>query len=357
MKGFLPALLASAALALPAFAQNATTTPVGAMTIDFPATGALPATTSKYISVPLHADPVFTGKPTSVTSNTLEFSGVNWTTSPSQFGSTPPRFIVRILTGQQAGRVLQILTNTSNSITVSINDRTLQSTALDFSGFAVSTNDTIEITPCDTLASLFGDGSPENPLLISGGTNTFTADTISIQERASGKSIAYFFNTASGVNQWRRGTQSVSFNDLPIYPDDAILVLRRTNRPASQLVLTGRVPTVAPLIKAAPGGYYLTTIGLPVDISLQNLIFSGAWTNANSLFTADTVSIYNSAQNRFYAYFKRLDNGIWKASASATAPDVSSTVIPAASAVGILERATNKIGAESFNRMELPYSL
>jgi uncharacterized protein (TIGR02597 family) len=353
----LPLITAAVLIATSAFAQNATTIPVGAMTINFPATGTSPATTSTYFSIPLHADPAFTGKPTAVTSTTMTFSGVNWTTSPKQFGATPATYIARVMSGQQAGRILQITDNTSTAITVSTTDRTLQTTDLTMSGFAVTSNDTVEIVPCDTLAGLFGDGTTNNPLLLAAGANTFVADTVSLQDRITGKTTAYFFNNSSGVNQWRRGTVAVNCNNIPIYPDDAILVLRRTNRAASQLVLTGRVPSVAPLLKSLPGGYNLGSLGLPVDLTVQNLNLSGGWTNGNNLFTADTLSLYNAASGKFVAYFKRSTDGTWRNSASASAADVSSTVIPAGAPVGILERTSTVSGAQSFNRVSLPYSL
>lgn len=341
-------------LAASSFAQNATTVPVGAMTINFPATGASPATTSTYISIPLHADPVFTGKPTAVTANTLTFSGVNWTTSPKQFGANPATYVARVMSGLQAGRILQITDNTSNSITVSITDRTLQSTGLDYSGFAVTSNDTVEIVPADTLAGLFGDGTTGNPLLLVGNNSAFLADTVSLLDRVSGNWIGYFFHTTSG--QWRKNGSTANANSTPVYPDDAILVVRRTNRSASQLVLTGRVPSVAPLIKAFGGRSYLTSLGLPVDMPLNSLSVSGAWTKNNSAFVADTFSIYNPATKLFVTYFQKAD-GTWRNSTSSSAPDVSNAVIPAGAAVNVLERTTTQVGANSFNKIALPYSL
>lgn len=344
-----------AILSQSAVAQNATTVPVGAMTIDFPATGTSPATTLKYFSIPLHENSVFTGKPSSVSSNTLTFSGVTWTTNPSQFGATPSNNILRVLSGQQAGRMLQVISNSSNSLTLSITDRTSQSTALDLPAFAVTPNDTIEIVPSDTLAGLFGDGTPANPLLFTGGTNPFTADTIGIVDRATGKTLSFFFHTT--LNEWRRTGSSVSQNSFPIYPDDALGVARRQHRAAAQLVLTGRVPIVAPLFKAAPGASYLTSLGVPIDISLQSLNLAGAWSRGNSLFLADTIGIYSPAFDRFIAYFQRSSDGTWRASASTSAPDVSTTIIPAGSAFGILERSNSLAGAGSFNSFPLPYTL
>jgi uncharacterized protein (TIGR02597 family) len=306
------------------------------------------------VTIPLHADAVFTGKPTSVAATTLTFSGVNWATNPSQFGATPANHILRVLSGQQAGRILHIVSNSSNSVTVSITDRTLQSTALNTSGFAVTSSDTVEIVPCDTLAGIFGDSTPSNPLLIVGGTSLFTADTVSIADPTSGKALSYFFNTS--VNQWRRSGSTANFNSLPIYPDDALGVLRRTNRSASQLVLTGRVPSVSPIIKCPPGSGFFTTLGVPVDVRLRDLVLTAPWTKSNSLFTADTISLYNATQGRFYPYFQRTDNS-WRASASSSAPDVSSTVIPAGSVIGTLERSTNLTGPNSFLRVPLPYTL
>lgn len=355
------ALLSAACAAIfshNAVAQNATTVPVGVMTIDFPATGTSPASTLSYVGIPLHDNPVFVGKPASVSATSLSFNGVDWTTSPSQFGAVPSRFVLRVLTGQQAGRILQIVSNTSGSITVSVTDRTTQSTDLNLAGFAITTSDSIEVVPVDTLASLFGDNTPQNPLLLTPGTSPFVADTVGFVDRQTGQTLAYFFNNAPGVNQWRRSASVSSFNDLPVYPDDAILVLRRQNRSSSKLLITGRVPTVAPLLKAAPGRAYFTTLGVPVDVTLNNLVFSGAWSRGASLFTGDTIGLHQPSTNRVIAHYQRNDlEGTWRGAASSLAPDVSSTVIPATSGIAILERSTTGVGAGSFNKFQLPYNV
>ena len=364
MKTLVPLCIVSVALlAQSALGQNATTTPVGVMTIDFPATGTSPASTSKYFGLPLHNDATFTGQPTAVAPDTLTFSGVNWTTSPSQFGATPATFIARILTGQQAGRILQVVSNTSNSITVSITDRSPQSTALDYSGFSVTTSDSVEIVPADTLSGIFGDGSAENPLVTNfvGTVSAYTADTVSVFERSTGLAITYFFYIPNGgqasQGQWRRSNNGTNANLVPIYPDDCIMVLRRTNRLACQLVLPGRVPTVAPLIKAYPGRSYLTTLGVPVDVTLSGLSFSGAWTRNNSAYSADSISVYSQSLRVFVPYFQRSDNNTWRSSASTAALDVSTSKISADSAVNVLERPPTQVGAASFNKFSLPYSL
>ncbi len=351
MKKLLPLLLgATAVFTGSAIAQNATTTPVGAMTYSFPATTT--AGKSSYLSFPLQADPTYAGKPSVVGTDTLTFAGVAWTTN--QFVSNPPSYVVRVLTGQQAGRTLQVTGNSADTLTVSVTDRSSQSTALNGSGFAITTSDSAELVPSDTLSSIFGDASVGNPLVFVGNTSVFTADTVGIFNRTSGKWETYYFSTTGGQGYWRTQAINTNRNSLPIYPDDAITVTRRTNRPDATITLTGRVPAVAPILKANPNASYATSLMVPVDTTLANLNLTGAFSTGTSVFTADTVSLLDATSGKFLSYYKRSDN-TWRRESGTT--DVSSTPITAGSVIYIRERATNLAGSNSFNLVPLPYTL
>ena len=246
-----------------------------------------------------------------------------------------------------------ITANTNNTLTVDTTDHSAQTTALDGTGFAVQANDTIQIVAGDTLASLLGDGSVNNPVQLVAGTSAFTADTVSIYNTALNRSDVYYFNTSR--NAWSLFNTTANQNNLVIYPEMVLGVTRRPNRPAMSLVITGSVPEVSPLTKTV-GGQASAIYGstrFPADMTLSALNIPG-WTQSNSLFTADTIGIWNQSLGRTDTYYQ-LPSGQWRKSGDSTT-DQSSLVITAGTGVTILKR-TAVSGASSFLAVAMPYTL
>lgn len=358
MKKLLACLLlgSSAAVTPLALAQNATTTPVGVMTITFPQVSTS-SDVATYFTLPLGNAPLYTSSASAVGSNTLTFANATWT--PNQFATTPASYFVRIMTGAQEGRILKISGNTANTLTVSTTDDTSSSTALNTANFTVTTSDIIELHQADTLASLFGDnvtvnGTISNPLVFAGASRITSADTITILDKATSFSTSYWFNRTA--NQWRATTGTDSQNNTPIFPDSALLLLRRKQasvRPAQQYSFTGTVSKAKTLQKTITARAVPTGLNLPVDVSLSALQISGGWTKANRVTSADTLSIYNPSSGKSDTYYQRTDN-TWRLIDGTS--DVSSTIIPAGSVVSLLERVNGTGGAGYFS-IALPYSL
>ena len=200
--------------------------PVGCMTY--------PLTSGATISfgVPLIHLPALTGIVSTITSNSIGVTGANWT--PNQFASSGVVYFVAIRTGPQAGRSLLVLSNTSNSLTLDVED-----TPLDGAGFAVTAGaDTFELLQGDTLGSLFGTAADGSGFLASGlkgGTSTQNADRIQLLEGTPFNS--YIFNTTVGTWVMVNGG-STSHNGLILYPDDGMLLTRRG--PNGNLTILGR---------------------------------------------------------------------------------------------------------------------
>jgi uncharacterized protein (TIGR02597 family) len=331
-----------------AFAQSVSTTPVGAMTYTFPATT---QTTTTYISIPLTNPAVYSGQVASLTTNTITFSGTPFTAGELAQAGSP--FFARIAAGPQAGRTMLVTANTTNTITVDTTDNSSQTTALDTSGWALAAGNKVDVIVGDTLASLLGDNTGQNPLLYVGSASAFTADTVGVYNKATSKFDVYYFNTTSGF--WRLSNGAVSANGIVIYPETALQINRRSGRSATTLTIVGDVPSAAPLTKTVGGSQVIySSARYPVDVTLSQLSFTN-WTKANSAFTADTVSIYNPTTSKMDTYYQRLDNGQWRKSTDSVT-NVSALVIPAGSSITILKRGSVS-EATSFLAASLPYTL
>jgi hypothetical protein len=136
------ALLAIPALSLTSFAAStAVTTPVGFVKQDF-APGYTVASSS------LLPDKVYEGLIGGFSGNsTMTFSGTPFSAGTFNEGANDPTHFVEVLTGSNAGLMLDVVSNTTNEVTV----------AMDISGLGLSTSDQIAIRPFTTLGSLFSD--------------------------------------------------------------------------------------------------------------------------------------------------------------------------------------------------------
>ena len=125
--------------------------------------------------------------------STVSFQGQPFT--PSYLCSPSEPYFARVVAGQQADRIMLITSNSGNSITLDATDNSSQTTALGCPGFSLSTGDVIEIFKGATLASLFGDGTSNNPLLLQGSNLQVTADQIGVYNKSTCKIDYYYFNT------------------------------------------------------------------------------------------------------------------------------------------------------------------
>jgi len=294
MKGILPLLFATAALAIPAHAQNATTTPVGAMTYT------INAYSTKAIALPLQ-DSIsldFVGRSSgvisSLTSNTITATEAGWTPGALSVAATP--FFIKITSGAQEGRLLEISTsvaaqNTATTVTVA-NQGTDLSTLGILTG---ATGDTFQIIPADTLGSLFGTST-------FGGTSYKTSDNI---QRWTGVNWqTFYYNTAN--NRWQSSTSTNSANNVILRPDTGYLYVRRGSTPIN-LAFYGTVPIdPAKIIVRNSGGSYIGN-SFPVDVALSTFSGIPGWVSTDSPTTSDRVSRWNGTQWQKF-YFDSVDN-------------------------------------------------
>ena len=337
----------------PLWAQTAATVatvPEGFFSYSFPATTM--GNQAVYLSLPLSSSPTYTGAVSSLTDTTITVadSPAPWTAN-ALTGATP--YYVKFLTGSEAGRVIKVSGNTTNTLTLDTTDASIQTVVLSTSGFAVSAGDTFEVFAGDTLASVFGSNSTQSPLVLRPGANALVADTIGLFNPLLMRWQAYYFN--STANCWEMSGSTANANNVVLPPHCAMTVLRRSNETASSLVLTGRVAEVAPAIKVVGNSNFsYGSTSYACDITLSQLQFGSNWTQSTSALTADTIGVWDTTLARMDTYYQ-LPDSTWR-KAGDTVTDVSSTVLPAGGMVGILKRGSVS-GATSFLQSSLPYSI
>jgi uncharacterized protein (TIGR02597 family) len=332
-----------ASLSLPfgnSSAQPTSTVPVACMT--YPLTSG----STRSFGVPLLDLPTLTGFASSVTSNTVGVTNVNWTSN--QFVNGGVAYFVAIRTGAQAGRTLLVIGNTSNTLTLDVED-----TPLDSAEFAVSAGaDTIELFQGDTLGSLFGSTADGNGFLSSGlkgGTTTRNADGVQLFDGTS--LVTYFFNTTVGTWVMVNGG-TTSRNGLILYPDDGMLINRRG--PTGNLTILGRVPSTRLLTRFPGGSTSVTAIRFPADTTLGGLNFGapGTWLAGSNASAADTVSLWTGS--KWETYFKNLSNQWIKANGNGG--DQSAIVIRTGSSIRIVKKGL-ATGPAAYFGQTLPYGL
>jgi uncharacterized protein (TIGR02597 family) len=357
---------ATAAQAQDTNAAPINTVPEGITTFHIPATGQAQISTS-YFSAPLCNDPMYTGAVSgisTVTASSPDTVSVGDTPAPwtaGQFGNPATPYFLKFLSGEESGRVLQVLSNTSSSLTLDTTDETTQTAPLNTSNFTVAEGDTFEVFAGDTLGLMFGLNTTQSPLVLVGGGNT-TADTVNIFNRSANRFQAFYFDTTAGF--WKPAGGSANSNNEIIYPYASFLITRRQNQAASTFVLTGRVAEVSHLVKTVGGNTAVyDSTGYPVDVMLSQLKLTN-WAKAPvptppalpNIVNADTIAVWNSTNNRFDSYFQVADaNSTWRVVGGGST-DESSFVIPAGTTVSFLKRTTVS-GATSYLQPVLPYSL
>lgn len=375
--------LAVTALAISALSVQAQTTlntvPEGMLTLNPGSSSSGDVVT--YLSLPLNADPVYTGAVSAVTATTIAVNVdvndpapfVNGTVGVQLANLATPAlpYFVKFLSGAEAGRTIKITANTSSVLTLDTTDNTTQTVSLLTSGFAVAAGDTFEVFPAATLGSMFGDNTTGNALVLKGAASAFSADSVSIYYPTLIKFKAYFFNT--NVGSWVATGTTTNANNTVIAPYGALAILRRAgdaaisispmaressiasvgSAAANILVPMSRVAEIPILTKTGSSAVVYGSTCYPVDMTLAQLQLGPNWIQGSSLFTVDTVSIYNTTTLKFDVYYQSTDTHWHKVGTSGTQDTV---VIPAGTEVSFLQRGTVS-GATSFLSSVMPYAL
>jgi len=307
---------------------------------------------TSYLSLPLTNDTVYTGAVTAVTDSSISVGDLPAPFTTSLAAPGLPYF-VKFLSGSEMGRVLLVTANTTSSLTLDTTDHTSGSPVfLTTPAFAVEVGDTFEIFPGDTLASVFGAASAQNPLLLTGAPHEGNADTISIITESGTPTLTYYYNTTAGY--WEQQGTTVSANNVIIYPYSALTIRVRSNHPDATLVLSGRVTPVQAQTKVVGNRTVYTSTHYAADVALSQLQFGSNWVTGASAGSADKLSVWNAARNNFDTYYQKPDS-TWRKTSDANT-DASGFTIAAGSVTTITKRNIVS-GAGTFLQSPLPYSL
>jgi hypothetical protein len=142
---------------------------------------------------------------------------------------------------------------------------------------------------------------------------------------------------------------------LILYPYGAVTITRRSSETSTSLVVAGRVAEVPVLTKTTGSNAVVYgSTGYATDMTLSQLQLGPNWVQGTSVFTADTISVWDSTLDRFDSYYQMPDS-TWRASNNSSV-DQSNLVVPAGTCVAILQRGTVS-GATSYLSSVMPYSL
>jgi uncharacterized protein (TIGR02597 family) len=192
--------------------------------------------------------------------------------TPGQFnqGTTYAKYYVELTNGTNAGSQADIVSNTSDTLTVVANS--------EFQA-AVESDATIEIRKHRTLSDVFGGASgttSATDVLLAKGSTLGAADNVMIYEGGSYKN--FFYSSNALRPGWRDAAGAVA-TDRPIYPSQGIIVARKSNTEINAVVV-GTVKTGVALIDL-DAGYTLCNLPAPADATLPS-IFGGASGAANA---------------------------------------------------------------------------
>lgn len=302
-----PCLVATATLLLPALshAQNATTTPVGVVTLEVHAKPAN-SRSFNFLSLPLVRPAVFSG--TIPSGGVAAQSGSTVLTFPADtFGeanladSSAPHYL-EISTGDHAGITSQILSNTDSTITL----------ADDLSEVLEAGTTPIAIRPNWTLGTAFPNGEGFQK-----GTNPSNADNIILFDPDSGLQNCYFYSNPA--NEWRVGSQSA--NDVVIPPESGVWIDRKSASSGFSIKLAGEVKVNQSAIYVGGNANLRRTLApnlYPLDsVTLEN---AGLYTgNSQTGFHAatnpedsDNLIVFNPETGLQTVYFYSAPAGEWR---------------------------------------------
>jgi hypothetical protein len=256
------------------------TTPVGAMTGTM-AGGGLNAPVTTPVAVPLNDTAIpfvgalATGKIESFTATTITNANGGWSGNLADPASP---WLLRIMSGPSAGLLVDIVSNTSSTITLTGVDVTTLGLTAGSSSF--------KLVPVDTLATLFGSTT------LMGGTSGDLADNVVVF--SGGVFVSYYYDTSLGY--WRRSGSSstANRNNTQLRPESGFLISRRG--PTMDLVFTGTVPETQLVVKTLNTGNAVINSGFPTDTTLAafaaNTLVPG-WRSAATADSADQVVLFS----------------------------------------------------------------
>lgn len=219
MKSFISYSFLAASLASAAFAVEASSPPVGYISLGNTTAGVnnVPANTDVVVSVPMLRAAVSTGTVASVSGSSITFNG-----SPgfvaNAYIATP--HVVLVESGAKSGLIVPISSNTTNAVTVSPGFYSLA---------GIAAEDKISIRPAWTVASFTAGASSLAGVQLLAFSNT--------KEAVNNSPDALYFYVG---NSWEDADGEPADNTI-LYPGEGFIV-RTSGTPIADFVVAGEVP-------------------------------------------------------------------------------------------------------------------
>jgi uncharacterized protein (TIGR02597 family) len=304
-------------------ATEVVSAPVGFLQLTFP------ASTASTLSLPLQKNPVAVGPITSVGTTTLSSANASWISG--QFSAASNPYFVKIVSGAAAGRYFLITANTANQLTVEPRGTALSAT--------IVAGDRYQIIPARTLGLLFGTSTV--PFLTN--TDPTLADNIKLW---SGSAWEIYYH--NGTSWLRKGNTAIK-NDVVIYPDEGIVVVRRGTTPLT-LAFAGEASVIAERTEVIGPATTFAANRYPVNTTLSNLGLLNLpnWLSGATASDADRVQIRQGGSWITYWY----TGTQWKRGGTSAVQDNTSI---AAGAGYLILRRSSSTGLNDFASQPLTY--
>ena len=345
MKKYL--LLSLLGLAATSLTATSYSPPAGGMTISVP-TGL-----TQHVSLPLlHAavgPGAIRGRIDSVGTSTINVPTAGWTAAAFSDPANP--YYVRILSGSAAGRLYLVTTAANTATQLNVFN---EGTDLAQQGITTgASGDVYELVLGDTLLSLFGTTT------LQGGPDAVSADNVQVWGGASWS--VFYFNTTRG--RWELDTDNAgtpSRNNIVLRPDRGIMIARRAAANLN-IVVTGRVPEVAPKLTHLRPGFSSLSLGVPASVSLGALSLqtrASGWqsgTSSTAATSADLIQVWGGAS--FLTFYFDSTNAQWQLLGELPVVNRGSFVVPAGRPVMIRRANAASTVTDTFVPMLLPYTI
>ena len=313
--------LSLAILALAAMSVNAQTVVysdiVGYNTITASANGGS-GTKYSLLAVNLLNAPSFVGS----LNGSLTAAAGSFTAGQFNQGTTYAKYYAEITSGSNAGSQADIVSNTTDTLIV-VGNSSFQT--------AVGAGATVTIRKHRTMADVFGGSAGSataTDVVIAKGATLGAADNVIVKE--AGVDKAFYYSSSTLKPGWR-DSSSVLSTDRPIYPNQGLMIARKSNSDAP-ITVVGSVKTGVSFIDL-PAGYNLVSLPAPSDMTLPSLFGGSAGTAAATdvkiakgatLGAADNILVAKTdgTYETYYYSSSTLKPG-WRNSASAASSAVA----------------------------------
>lgn len=283
MKNLIHTLILLQSLVVVASAQTVSTPIVGFLKLT------LPAGSASLVSFPLNQAPLVGGVFSGKTGNTLSTQN-SLSSLPNSLvnQANEPLYYAEVKSGPKAGLILEILSKSSNSISVA-------------DAAQISGSESFEIKKFTTLGSVFGESNSAGLL---GGNDISNADVVWTVVNGTWTPF-YFYDDGFGGEidplQWQTPGSAQNRSDERIDPDQGVLVVRKAGGPSKTVTVTGSVK-VTPSFVPFTQGVQIVTNPQPVALSLTSMNLKTG-NSATGLLEGNDVSTSDVVY--------KLNNGTW----------------------------------------------